>query len=44
LKIKKEFAAKLYYKRLLDLAYASLQAYTNDKKEMRSERRRMQEA
>lgn len=30
-RIKKEFAMKLYYKRLLDLGFAGLRAYMNDR-------------
>jgi hypothetical protein len=36
IRIKKQFAMRLYYKRLLDLGFAGLRAYTNDKQAKRA--------
>ena len=41
--VKKEFASRLYYKRLLDLAYSSLKVYVREKQATRAERRRREE-
>jgi len=44
LRIKKEFAMKLYYKRLLDLGFGGLKIYKSAKQQKRLERRNDKES
>lgn len=43
LRVKKEYALRLYYKRMIDLGFSCLRIYTREKKAAREERRKRRE-